>query len=86
MVSPRSCPVEVGLRDGVSIRVMEMVEGHESEYFWIALEADDRSQYNSLVEGEQFQKSFPSDGGGGWRGWGEGSGWKINVLLEGRRV
>lgn len=44
-----SCPVEVGLCEGVKLRVVEMIEGSECPPFWLLLGSDGRSRYHSLI-------------------------------------
>lgn len=44
-----SCPLEIGLAEGIKLRVIEMIEGSECPPFWLVLGADGRSRYHSLV-------------------------------------
>ncbi|XP_074660460.1 uncharacterized protein LOC141912918 isoform X2 [Tubulanus polymorphus] len=36
----KHCPMEVGLQDGVDIVITELIEGHENDDFWLAMEVD----------------------------------------------
>lgn len=45
------CPEEMGVSEGVKLRVVEMIEGSECAPFWMVLGSSSRAQYHSLVDG-----------------------------------